>query len=374
MNLQFDSLTWLLIRNAGSGARGEAGRSTWGLASWATRWQCAFVGICVLVASLPTGSAAVGWTLVWSDEFAQADGSAPDPSKWVFDQGGNGWGNNELQTYTDRRENSRIEAGRLVIEARKETYAGSDGRTRDYTSARLKTLGKAAWNLGRIEARIQVPRGQGLWPACWMLGTNIVSAGWPNCGEIDIMEHIGREPTMVHGTIHGPGYSGGNGIGGAVTLINNQAVADAFHLFAIEWETNRIRWFLDNQLYFTVTPASLPSGKSWVFDRPQFLLLNLAVGGSWPGNPTATNVFPQRLEVDYVRVYARTNTAAALLQMRPGASQVEVAWPGEFPHGRLQTLARWGQPWRDVAVLGNRRQGWFVQATPPGFYRLAWLP
>jgi len=327
-----------------------------------------------LLASTTAVHAAAGWSLVWADEFDQADGAAPDPAKWVFDLGGNGWGNNELQTYTDRRQNSRIEAGKLVIEARKESFTGGDGIARGYTSARLKTLGKAAWALGRVEARIKVPQGQGIWPAFWMLGTNFPSAGWPTCGEIDIMEHIGREPATVHGTIHGPGYSGGRGIGGGLTLSNNVPVAADFHLFAIEWEAGRIRWFMDNRLYFTATTASLPSGAPWVFNAPQFLLLNLAVGGSWPGNPDPTTVFPQRYEVDFVRVYARTNTPGAWLQMRPGGGQVEIAWPGDFPHGRLLTLASLNQPWQDVPLLGTRRQGWFVQPATPGFYRLAWLP
>jgi beta-glucanase (GH16 family) len=269
-----------------------------------------------LLSLATTASAAPGWTLVWADEFDQPDGTAPDAAKWVFDQGGKGWGNNELQTYTDRRENARIEGGRLVIEARKETFTGTDGVARDYTSARLKTLGKAGWAYGRIEARLQVPQGQGIWPAFWMMGTNFPATGWPRCGEIDIMEHIGREPFKVFGTVHGPGYSGGQGISGSLTLSNR--VAADFHRFAVEWEAGRIRWFVDDQAYFTVTPASLPSGAKWVFDAPQFLLLNLAVGGGWPGNPDATTQFPQRLEVDYIRVFARAGAEAS-----PAAAPVD---------------------------------------------------
>ncbi len=250
------------------------------------------------------------WRLVWADEFQQADGSAPDTTKWVHDLGGGVWGNNELQIYTDRRVNSRIEGGKLIIEARKETLTGADGVKRDYTSARLKTLGKASWTFGRAEARIKVPRGQGIWPAFWALGTNITIVDWPACGEIDIMENIGREPSTVHGTVHGPGYSGADGIGGAHTLSNGVALADGFHLFSIEWEPASIRWFLDDQLYFTLSPANLPPGKSWVFNHDQFLLLNVAVGGDWPGNPDPTTSFPQRMEVDYVRVYSRTNPVA----------------------------------------------------------------
>jgi beta-glucanase (GH16 family) len=243
------------------------------------------------------------WSLVWADEFDS--GTQPDPAKWVHDLGGGGWGNRELQTYTDRTNNIRIAAGSLVIEARAEQFTGTDGRTRDYTSARLKTKGKAAWTYGRIEARIQVPRGQGIWPAFWTLGTNQNSVGWPACGEIDIMEHIGREPTQVHGTILGPGYSGGGGIGKAFPLPDGKAFADDFHVFAAEWEPERIRWFVDGRQYFEVTPANLPPDTKWVFDAPQFVLLNLAVGGNWPGAPDATTMFPQRMRVDYVRVYAR---------------------------------------------------------------------
>ncbi len=243
-----------------------------------------------------------GWTLVWSDEFAQPDGSSPDPSKWTYDTGAGGWGNSELEYYTSRTNNARIQNGQLVIEARQESYLGSS-----YTSARLKTQAKASWAYGRMEARIQIPRGQGLWPAFWMLGTNITSAGWPNCGETDIMENIGREPALVHGTVHGPGYSGSAGIGAPYSLPGGAAFADDFHVYAVQWTTNEIKWFVDGLQYFSVNPARLPTGTMWVFTRPQFLLLNVAVGGSWPGNPDGTTVFPQRMTVDYVRVYAPTS-------------------------------------------------------------------
>ena len=238
-----------------------------------------------------------GWTLLWADEFTQTNGTKPDSSKWGYDIGGSGWGNNELQYYTDRTENARIESGALVVEARAENFGG-----RSYTSARLLTKDKQSWTYGRIEARIKIPRGQGIWPAFWMLGSNIGSAGWPQCGEIDIMENIGREPSIVHGTVHGPGYSGEFGISGSYTLAG-AALADDFHIFAIEWEENRIRWFIDGQLYFTLTPANLPNGSTWVFNQPQFLILNLAVGGNWPGNPDNSTILPQRMTVDYVRVY-----------------------------------------------------------------------
>ncbi len=248
-----------------------------------------------------------GWELAWSDEFDQPNGSAPDAAKWVLDLGGGGWGNNELQTYTSRRVNSRIENGRLVIEARRERFTGTDGLARDFTSARLKTLGKHAVTYGRIEACIQVPKGQGLWPAFWTLGVNLPSVGWPTCGEIDILENIGREPDLAHGTLHGPGYSGDRAIGETWKLGKGtgKSLADDFHVFAIEWEATRLRWFVDGQHYFTLTPANLPPGAKWVFDKPQFLLLNLAVGGNWPGSPDATTQFPQQMKVDYVRVYRR---------------------------------------------------------------------
>jgi beta-glucanase (GH16 family) len=162
--------------------------------------------------------ARAGFTLAWSDEFDQGDNSAPDPAKWKFEIGGNGWGNQELEYYSSRRENARMRRGNLEIIARKESYTGADGVQRDYTSARLITSGKFEQAYGRFEARIKIPYGQGVWPAFWLLGADDKQVGWPQCGEIDIMENIGREPGMVHGTIHGPGYSGGKGIGGAYSV------------------------------------------------------------------------------------------------------------------------------------------------------------
>lgn len=277
-----------------------------------------------------------GWTLVWADEFAQADGTAPDSTKWGYDIGGAGWGNNELEYYTSRTNNVRIEGGKLVIEARAENYLG-----KKYTSARLLTKSKWSWTYGRVEARIKIPRGQGLWPAFWMLGANIDSVGWPACGEVDIMENIGSEPAIVHGTIHGPGYSGGKGIGGPGTL-TGAALADGFHVFAIEWETNRLRWYVDGQQYFTAATNNLPKGTTWVFTRPQFLILNVAVGGNWPGNPNGSTPFPQRMTVDYVRVYARSTASGGGANVtNPG---FEMGGPANWtPYGgntfRLQLAA-----------------------------------
>ncbi len=243
------------------------------------------------------------WTLSWSDEFDGPDGSRPDAGRWAYDLGGGGWGNQELQTYTDRVENASVRDGHLVITARAERFTSTDGIARDFTSARLKTLGRFAQAYGRVEARIQVPRGQGIWPAFWMLGTDIGTAGWPTCGEIDIMEHIGREPMTIHGTLHGPGYSGGEALGTSVASPDGRPFADRFHVFAVEWEPAEIRWYLDDHRYFSRTPADLPKGTRWVFDHDFFLLLNVAVGGRWPGNPDATTTWPQEMKVDYVRVF-----------------------------------------------------------------------
>jgi beta-glucanase (GH16 family) len=237
------------------------------------------------------------WTLVWSDEFDGPARAAPDPAKWVFDLGAGGWGNQELETYSSSRENSYLDgAGNLVIEARR----AAPGQ---FTSARLKTQSTFAVKYGRIEARMKLPAGQGIWPAFWMMGVDAATAGWPQCGEIDIMENIGREPSMVHATVHGPGYSGADGITGSYTLPDAQRFADDYHIFAAEWSGNGIQFFVDDHLYHTVTPAALPGGAAWVFQHPFFLLLNVAVGGSWPGNPDAAAVFPQEMLVDYVRVY-----------------------------------------------------------------------
>jgi beta-glucanase (GH16 family) len=249
------------------------------------------------------------WTLIWSDEFNGPDGSAPDPSKWVRETGGNGWGNQELEYYTTRPQNAYQEGGNLVIKAIAENHTGSDKVTRPYTSGRLKTQGKFSQTYGRFEARIKIPRGQGLWPAFWMLGANIDKVPWPNCGEIDIMENIGKEPYLIHGTIHGPGYSGAGGIGNMYALSGEEKYADDFHVYAVEWEPRKIRFYVDDHLYETRTPADLPKGAKWVYNHPFFLLLNVAVGGGWPGNPDTTTVFPQTMLVDYVRVYKATAKA-----------------------------------------------------------------
>jgi beta-glucanase (GH16 family) len=246
-----------------------------------------------------------GWKLVWSDAFNAPDNTPADPSKWVLETGGNGWGNEELEYYTARHDNSFQQGGNLVIKAVQEKYTGQDGVTRDYTSARLKTLGKFSHKYGRFEARIKIPQGQGIWPAFWMMGDDISKKEWPTCGEIDIMENIGKEPSLVHGTIHGPGYSGDKGISAPYGLPNDQRFADDFHVYAVEWEKRAIRFYVDDHLYATRTPADLPKGTKWVYNHPFFIILNVAIGGGWPGNPDSTSVFPQTMLVDYVRVYKR---------------------------------------------------------------------
>ena len=265
------------------------------------------------------------WSLVWSDEFNGPDGSPVDSTKWTAEIGGNGWGNNELEYYTSRIDNAFQSGGSLVIKANKEHYTGSDNVTREYTSARLITKNKFTATYGRFEARMKIPYGQGMWPAFWMLGNDIDTAGWPQCGEVDIMENIGREPSIVHGTIHGPGYSGGNGLSSSYSLSNNQRFADAFHTFAVEWEPNVVRFYCDGILYKTRTPADLPPGTTWVYNHPFFVLMNVAVGGTWPGSPDGTTVFPQTMQIDYVRVYQRSVPATAPVMLTAESSNTAIA-------------------------------------------------
>jgi beta-glucanase (GH16 family) len=257
------------------------------------------------IPSTPSPTAA-GWSLVWSDEFDGPAGSSVDRSRWTFDIGGGGWGNQELETYTDRAANASLDGiGNLVIVAEREAFTGPDRIARPYTSARLKTQGLFAQAYGRFEGRMQIPFGQGLWPAFWLLGADITTVGWPACGEIDIMENIGREPGTVHGSLHGPKGGDVGSATGSFALPAGQRFADGFHVFAVEWEPSQVRYYVDGTLYETRTPADLPAGTRWVFDHPFFVILNVAVGGTWPGSPDATTTFPQRLRVDYVRVYSR---------------------------------------------------------------------
>jgi beta-glucanase (GH16 family) len=264
----------------------------------------ATLGICQATAGdLSPQAAESRWTLVWSDEFNGPDGSRPDAARWNFEVGGNGWGNQELQYYTSRPENSFVRGGNLVIQALKESFTGPDHVTRNYTSARMTTQGLFEQAYGRFEARLKIPRGQGIWPAFWLLGNDFGKIGWPACGEIDIMENIGKEPSTTHGSMHGPGYSGDFDFTSVYKLPGGVHFFDDFHVFAIEWEPGIVRFFVDQELYATFTPSRLPAGMKWVFDHPFFIVLNVAAGGVWPGPPDSNTVFPQAMLVDYVRVY-----------------------------------------------------------------------
>ncbi|MER5931730.1 family 16 glycosylhydrolase [Streptomyces sp. NPDC002054] len=241
--------------------------------------------------------------VAFEDNFDGPAGAAVDPARWQTETGDN-INNHERQWYTPGAANAALDGqGHLVITARRENPGGYQcwyGRC-EYTSARLNTAGRFTQAYGHVEARMKVPRGQGMWPAFWMLGHDIGQVGWPNSGEIDVMENVGYEPSTVHGTIHGPGYSGGGGIGAAYTLSGGRAFADDFHTFAVDWAPDSITWSVDGQVYQRRTPADL-GGRQWVFDKPFFLILNLAVGGDWPGNPDGSTPFPGRLVVDHVRV------------------------------------------------------------------------
>lgn len=256
-------------------------------------------------AATPYAAAAVG-PVVWSDEFNAAAGTAPDSSKWRYDIGGSGWGNNERQYYTNSTRNSAHDGGgNLVITARREGGYNCHYGPCEYTSARLLTAATFTRTYGRFEARMKLPRTQGLRPAFWMLGTG--NNGWPGNGEIDIMENIGREPSNSYGTLHGPGYSAGEAISSRYTLPNGQQFADGFHTFTVDWEPNVVTWYVDGIQFGRKTPADL-GGDPWVFDHPFFMIMNVAVGGYWPGYPDGTTVMPQTLTVDWVRVSSLTSS------------------------------------------------------------------
>lgn len=248
-------------------------------------------GLCACLAT----PALAQYTLIWSDEFNYT--GLPDPVNWNYDVGGWGWGNNELQYYKDAdTDNTRVEGGNLVIELREESFD-----TNNYTSGRILTKGKWDWTYGRFEARIKVPDGpSGLWPAFWMLGSDIDAVGWPQCGEIDIMEYVSRLPNEIFGTIHGPGYSGGASFGNIYDF--GGPVSNEFHIYAVEWKPNEIRWYVDDILYHIATPSDVAPNQ-WVFEHSHFIILNLALGGNFGGQLSPSLTFPQQMLVDYVRVY-----------------------------------------------------------------------
>jgi beta-glucanase (GH16 family) len=239
-----------------------------------------------------------GMELVWNDEF---DGDTINAANWTYDIGGWGWGNGESQYYTDRPENVRLQNGLLVIEGRQEQYEDNY-----YTSTRLKTQGLQEFQYGYLEARIKVPDGAGMWPAFWMLGANFGrdtenpdDSNWPNVGEIDIMEFVGKEPILAYGNLHGPGYSAAGSLG--QTYRHDGPIPDEFHTYAVEWDSDGIRWFFDGEQYGEKKSDIV--GDRWVFDQPFFFILNLALGGSMPG-PIGLDVeFPKYMYVDHVRVY-----------------------------------------------------------------------
>jgi len=248
-----------------------------------------------------------GWTLTWHDEFDLPDGSGVDTSKWTQETGNSGWGyNHERQYYTPGTQNAVIQGGNLVITA---TPKGASSLqceygTCEYTSARMNTQGIFEQKYGRFEARIQLPTGQGMWPAFWILGNDVGNVGWPQCGEVDIMENVGSTPSTNYGSLHGPGYSGGQDITGSYTM-KGGTLADGFHVYALEWDATGVRFYFDAVNYETRGPADVPQGDKWVYDHPFFVILDFAVGGYWPGDPDGTTTFPQTMRVDYVRVYSK---------------------------------------------------------------------
>ena len=270
---------------------------------------------------------AQSWKLVWSDEFDGPANTPPNSAKWGYDIGNNnGWGNQELESYTSSPANAALDGnGNLVIHVLNQLQG--------ITSARIKTQDKFAIAYGKIEARIQIPYGQGIWPAFWMLGANITDVGWPQAGEIDVMENIGKEPNMVHATVHGPGYSGANGIGKAYALASGR-FADAFHVFSVEWKPTSLEFFVDGTSYHKVTPQTLPGGTQWVYNTPFFILLNVAVGGGWPGYPDKTTTYPQTMTVDYVRVYRSTAEAV----VNPGGVVNAASFTPQLSAGSLASV------------------------------------
>lgn len=300
-----------------------------------------------------------GWTLAWGDEFS---GSSVSSSNWAFDTGGGGWGNNELQTYTSSSANVYIQSGQLVIKAVKDA-AGN------YTSARLKTQGKRSWTYGKIAARIKLPYGQGIWPAFWMLGDNITSVGWPRCGEIDIMEMVGggenRDDTM-YGTLHWDASGHASYGSPPKELPDPQFFYQAFHVFEIEWNSNEIIWRLDGTEFFrtSVNTAQWPTMDE--FHRPFFIILNLAVGGNWPGYPNASTVFPQYMNIDWVRVYTPSSggiVSGNVYRLTPkiGASKsLDVQGVGTADGTQVQI---WD-------FGGGNNQKWRITDVGNGFYKL----
>ena len=248
------------------------------------------------------------WRLIWSDEFDGDAGTPINDVNWTQEVGSFGADHHELQYYTDHAENASIDGKSnlaiVALEGNPANYRCHYGTCR-YTSARLTTRERMLFTHGRVEARIKLPRGQGIWPAFWMVGSRHDMGDWAVSGEIDIMENIGKEPRAVHGTVHGPGYYGSGGLGKIYR--SERVFADDFHIFGIDWNTEAIHWYVDGNRYHTLTPEHV-RGKPWVFNHAFYINLNVAVGGNWSGNPDKTSVFPQTMLVDYVRVYEAANS------------------------------------------------------------------
>jgi beta-glucanase (GH16 family) len=323
-------------------------------------------------------SEAQTWNLVWSDEFTSG---SVNTTNWAYETGGTGWGNNELEYYTNRPDNACIDNGNLLIIAKKESYGSNS-----YTSARLKTQGLKSFTYGRIEARIKLPVGQGLWPAFWMLGNSISLVNWPKCGEIDIMEHINTS-AQVNGTMHWDN-NGHVQYGGTTPCDVTQ-----FHVYSVEWDANSIKWLLDGNKYFEGNIANNINSTD-EFHAPFFILLNFAVGGSWPGNPNSTTPFPDTMYVDYVRVYQLSNTLVsdrsehipdrfALLQNYPNPFNPATNIEYQVPNTGMQNIVSlrvYDLLGREVATLvdeqkpaGTYSQQWNAVNLPSGvyFYRIS---
>ena len=265
------------------------------------------------------------WVLVWSDEF---DSPEIDESKWNYDIGTGdwGWGNNEQQYYTSNSNNSFIEDGKLIIQTLLQNYGGAN-----YTSARMVTRDQGDWTYGRIEVRAKLPGGVGTWPAIWMLPTDWVYGGWPYSGEIDIMEHVGFEPNMIHGTAHSEVYNWWNGIpppGGSIYV---NGATSGFHDYTLEWDEDYLKWYVDDVHYFTYANDQDGNYATWPFDQRFHLLLNIAIGGTWGGQQGIDDsIFPARMEVDYVRVYEASSELSSQLETIPNTYNLHYNYPNPF--------------------------------------------
>jgi beta-glucanase (GH16 family) len=239
------------------------------------------------------------WKLVWGDEFDGPQGAPPDSNKWTAEIGGGGWGNQQLEYDTNNQNAYQDGRGNLVLEAQKDNSAryqcwyGSC----QYTSAHISTRGHFSFTYGLLKARIKIPYGQGIWSAFWLLGDNCITVGWPACGEIDVMENISKEPNIIHGTVHGPGYFSGS------YRLQDGIFADNFHVFTLQWDPSHLYFFVDGMNYATLDRTNLTNQAYWVYDHPFNIILNLPVGGVWPGSPNSTTIFPQKMYISYIRLY-----------------------------------------------------------------------